>query len=100
MKQIYVTIVMSADTFQCIIDHLTLFHRNICLKYCALELNEVSGSAADRTNAHMDIIPADGDTVVTADNSTQTDGPRRWMMTLSETTTILPILFTKTTLSL
>ena len=59
---------VKSDTFQCIIEHLTSFHKQECLKYHELELNEVTGSASYRTKAHSNIIPADGDIVVTADN--------------------------------
>ena len=55
--------------FQCIIKHLISSHRNNGLKYREIELNEVSGSVTYNTNAHVDIIPADGDIVVTADNN-------------------------------
>ena len=46
---------LSSYTFQCIIDHLTLFHRNICLKYRELELNELFVSASYRTKAQVEI---------------------------------------------
>ena len=55
---------VKSDTFQCIIEHLTSFHKQGCLKYHELELNEVTGSALYRTKAHSNIIPADGDIVV------------------------------------
>ena len=55
---------VKSDTFQCIIEHLTSFHKQECLKYRELELNEVTGSASYRTKAHSNIIPADGDIVV------------------------------------
>ena len=32
---------VKSDTFQCIIEHLTSFHKQECLKYRELELNEV-----------------------------------------------------------
>lgn len=38
------------------------------MKYRELVLNELSGFAAYRTKAHVDVIPAAGDVVVTADN--------------------------------
>ena len=59
---------MKSDTFQSIIDHLTSCHIHDCIKYRELELNEVTGTAAYRTKAHLNIVPADGDIVVTADN--------------------------------
>ena len=59
---------VKSHTFQCIIEHLTSFHKQECLKCRQLELNEVTGSASYRTKVHSNIIPADGDTVVTADN--------------------------------
>ena len=56
------------DTFQAIIDHLISYHRTDCLKYRELELNEAPGSVAYRTKAHADVIPTDGDIVISADN--------------------------------
>ena len=56
-----------STTFQFIIDHLTVFHNNDCLKYLELELDEVSDYVSYRTRSHLNTIPADGD-VVTADN--------------------------------
>ena len=57
-----------SDTFEYIIEHLTSLHILDCLKYRELELNEVSGTVSYRTKAHINIVPADGDIVVTADN--------------------------------
>ena len=59
---------VKSDTFQSIIDHLTSCHIHDCIKYRELELNEVTDTAAYRTKAHVNIVPADGDIVVTADN--------------------------------
>ena len=55
------------DILHCTIDHLISSHRNNCLKYRDLDLNEVSGSVAYSTKAHVEIILADGDIVVTVD---------------------------------
>ena len=60
---------VKSDTFQCIIELLTSFHKQECLKYRELELNEVTGSASYRTKAHSNIIPADGDIVVALNRS-------------------------------
>ena len=60
---------VKSDTFQCIIEHLTSFHKQECLKYSELELNEVTGLASYRTKAHSNIIPADGDIVVALNRS-------------------------------
>ena len=57
------------DNFQCIIEHLTSFHKQECLKYRELELNGVTGSASYRTKAHSNIIPADGGIVVALNRS-------------------------------
>ena len=60
--------VTEKDVFQCINEHLISSHRNNCLKYCKLELNEVSGSIAYGTKVHEDINPAESDIVVKTDN--------------------------------
>ena len=58
-------------TFQCIIEHLisTLIssHRNNSLKYLELELNGFWFGSIPHQGP-LQIIPADGDIVVTADN--------------------------------
>ena len=56
------------DTFQAIIGHLISFHQTDCLKYGDLKLNEVPGSIAYRTKAHVNVITSDGDIVISADN--------------------------------
>ena len=43
--------------------------RNNCLKYRELEQNEVSGSVVYSTKTHLNIISADCDITVTADNN-------------------------------
>ena len=60
---------VKSDTFQSIIDHLTSCHIHDCIKYRELELNEVTGTAAYRNKAHVNIVTADGDIVVTADSN-------------------------------
>ena len=57
-----------SDASQCIIKHLTSFYTQECLKYCELELIEVTGSASYRTKVYCNIVPAAGDSAVGACN--------------------------------